>query len=471
MTTSTDDGTEQRSETTAPVTVTEPDRPRRLPVVLLSLVVIGVALRAVAVWLFHARQIEGLTVSYVDTARNLLAGDPFVVERGVEIMHPMGYSTVIALVQSTGLGDLHSVWVVTVIQALLDTSAIVLLYLAGRNLHSHRTGLWVAAVYAINPMAVLTCVQPNPEALSPFLMAAVLAAISAIWRPGARWWPLWVGLACGVGANFRSEYLLLFVGVVVYVALVGLFRQDWRRLLAMIAVVAACMAPMAIGTWAETGTARVNTTNSAGTMWQGLGELRDNPWGLRLGDDYVVWEAERQGFSSAWGPEANAYFKDEVEQALKDHPGYYADLVLTRRIPMVFDTELIRWNYAQYAYGIFELENNKAEYWAVRAQVGPVQAVRVAPALVVFSPEFGTVMEGWAYASFAAAIAYLLVNRRRPRQWLLVWLPLTYFVLALCVLKFVEPRQFFVLIPLYTLALGGVIGWVHDRLTRTPAES
>jgi 4-amino-4-deoxy-L-arabinose transferase-like glycosyltransferase len=424
----------------------------------------GLLVRALAYPLVVARSVAGITVSYFQSAADLVGGDPFRVAEGTELLHPFGYSFIIAAVQSvTGANDAWTLLVVTLMQLALDVSAIYLAYVVGRNLHSRRTGMWVAAAYAVNPLIVLAALQPNPEALSPFLMTAVLASASMVGRD-RRWW-LWAGLACGIAAQFRSEFLPLVGGVVLYVVLIGAWRGQMLRMVAMLAVAAACMLPFVLGTWAETGTPRVSTTNGWATAWQGLGEKADNPWGLKLGDKYCYLEAERMGYPTPWGPEANEHFKQEFVAAVKEHPGYYAKLVLLKRIPDVFDTQKARYNYLEYAVGVGNMYAALDQY-AVYRQEGIVSVVTEHPRLLVASNTAGLVLRASLWLSYAGLVLYVLVNIRKPRRWLLLTLPFAYIVLSLTVIKFVEPRQFFTLLPIYTIAVGAVAHQGWERLGR-----
>ncbi len=435
---------------------------------MLLILALGLLMRTVLAVLFHARQVEGLTVSYFDSARNLLDGDPFLVDKGVEILHPYGYSVLVLSVQVfTGDDDTATLIGLTGLQVVLDVVAIWLMYVAGRNLHSRRTGLWIAAIYALNPLIGLAVTQPMPEALSPLLIAALLASASAIWRDN-RLWGLWAGVTCGVAYHFRSEFLLLPVVLVVYVVLVRRLRHELRRLAALFLVTGLFVLPMAVGTWVETGTPRINTTNAGGTMWQALGERPDNPWGLKLGDQYVAEEAARLGFPSPWGPQANDHFKQEWKDAVEEHPGAYVDLVLTSRIPRVFDTKFIRWNFVQYAVGIWQVPSSIQRYAELR-QSGQVNVLRTDPRLFIVTEPVGLVIRGLALLSFWALVAYVVVNVRRPRQWLLLTLPTAYFIVTLCLIKFVEPRQFFCLLPIYTFAAGAVLERASSLLRRKAA--
>jgi hypothetical protein len=431
--------------------------------VLGALVLAGLALRTAFAGLFHARQVEGLTVSYFDSATALALGDPFRVAEGVEILHPYGYSVLIVAVRAvTGTDDTAALVVLAALQVVVDTSAILLMYVAGRNLHSPATGLWIAAVYALNPLIALAAVEPIPESLSPFLMAAFLASGSMIWCDRGRW-ALWAGVTCGVAAQFRSEFLLLPIVLAGYIVLMGRARVEVRRIAMMLGLVAAFMLPMVLGTWIQTGTPRVNTTNLGGTMWQALGEKPDNPWGLQLGDHYVVEESRRLGFPSPWGPEANDHFKREAIRDIRAHPGYFTDLVVRHRIPRVFDTEFARWNYVQYAVGIWQVDTSIARYDELREE-GLMSVASNDPRLVIVSGPVGSVIRALLTISYVALALYLIANLRRPRRLLLIALPFAYVVASLCLLKFVEPRQFFVLLPLYAFALGATMHWLWARV-------
>ncbi len=140
------------------------------------------------------------------------------------------------------------------------------------------------------------------------------------------------GFLFGIAANIRSEALLLGAllgaAMVAFGLLQGKFIVSFRRTLFFGAVIFISTLPWQLYSYKTVGEASMSATNSGGSMYLGLGLLRDNPWGIEDSDDFVADIASAQGLGSPWSYESNKYFKQEFSAAIREHSGSYAKRIV-----------------------------------------------------------------------------------------------------------------------------------------------
>ena len=140
------------------------------------------------------------------------------------------------------------------------------------------------------------------------------------------------GFLFGIAANIRSEALLLGAllgaATVAYGLLRGNFVVSFRRTLVFGAVIFFSTLPWQLYSYKTVGEPSMSATNSGGSMYLGLGLLRDNPWGIEDSDEFVADIANSHGLGSPWSYESNKYFKKEFSAAIREHPGSYAKRIV-----------------------------------------------------------------------------------------------------------------------------------------------
>jgi hypothetical protein len=145
--------------------------------------------------------------------------------------------------------------------------------------------------------------------------------------------PIWTfalaGALLGLGYHFRTE-LLLLAGLLAAALVVSVLRR--RRSAAAVAAFAVAFTAMLIPWLAYTGStlqqARLSTTNSGGSTYQGLGQLPSNPWGVEYSDDFVEAIAKAKGLGSPWSEASARYFTQRYFEAIRSHPTAFAKRVL-----------------------------------------------------------------------------------------------------------------------------------------------
>lgn len=127
----------------------------------------------------------------------------------------------------------------------------------------------------------------------------------------------------GLLVNFRSEFLLLpfALASVALARQLGGHRARWLLLSGgLLAGGVLFLTPWAIRSHALLGCWRLASTNGGGVLYVTLGQLPDNPWGLRHSDaeawDYVM----ARGEGSPWSPSGDLMLRAAWKECVATHP-------------------------------------------------------------------------------------------------------------------------------------------------------
>ena len=246
--------------------------------------------------------------------------------------HPFGYTLLVYGLYCVGNYS-GALFLTQAFQVLLDSSACLLIFVFARNVFGRRAALVAAWIYAVLPSAIIATMPLIPDALAPFFTALVLALASSA-RAGRGWVLIPTGLAAGLAAQFRPEFMLLLVPILVILLI---WRPGVRSTLAwcvgMFAAYFLVMTPWIVWTYQQTGYVRLAAGSVGGAMYEGLGELPDNPWGVTANDEWLARDALAHGFTSALAPDGSEYYLKLWKQAVRERPADYARLVLKTRLP------------------------------------------------------------------------------------------------------------------------------------------
>lgn len=145
------------------------------------------------------------TARYVDLAKRVAAGGPLAV-REPFYLSPL-YVYFLAGVFSTG----GSLLTARILQIVLGSLAVGLIYLVGREWFDRRVALLGAALLILTGFVTFSEVLILQSALDPFLVALSLYLVSRGWRGGARWPLAASGAALGLLALNRPNALVYSV--------------------------------------------------------------------------------------------------------------------------------------------------------------------------------------------------------------------------------------------------------------------
>jgi 4-amino-4-deoxy-L-arabinose transferase-like glycosyltransferase len=283
-------------------------------------------------------------------------------------------------------------------------------------------------------------VVAKPDSLGPFFAVAILAvavyeARSNVFRGFA------TGLVVGLGGYFRSE-VMIFCAIVPALFMMYL---PWRRtvllILGIVVGVTLTMVPWICWTYYKTGTPLVTSSNSGATMYQALGEKANNPWGITLKDGWVQAAAIQAGFSSAWTPGADAYFRRLFVQAVREHPMDYVRLVIMHRLP----------NALAVPYGSEWLRQGSFTFASFKANegLGVVEVIMKYPMKVLRGMWAEALMRLLALFLFCS-VGYVCITSRNG-LWLA--LPVVAVILSICLFKYAEARNLCTILPVEALAV------------------
>jgi 4-amino-4-deoxy-L-arabinose transferase-like glycosyltransferase len=193
---------------------------------------------------------------YAIVAANVCTGGGFAgADHGPEIVRPPLYPLfVCAIFRLTGTAPdaLRAAATlrpaldrVRLAQAVLDAIVCVLVFLIVRTIRpsSPWTATLAAGLYAVGPYNVFYTRALLAETLTTFLVtAALLLSVLGSARAAVRWWAL-AGLALGLAALARVEYVLFVPVIAVCAAAVRRDGSGHRRVAAVVAAALATLAP------------------------------------------------------------------------------------------------------------------------------------------------------------------------------------------------------------------------------------
>lgn len=259
-------------------------------------------------------------------------------------LHTQGTALIMAAVWKI-TGDQDYIYI-QLLQVLLASLATLLVWWIAMRLFARERAAWVAAfIWALHPPLAsfmrLPFYDPWAVLSTVALVALFLKAREQQWRTK---WLVAVGLAAGVGLNFRPPVLLLtlFLGAAVVPEL------GWKRAarvgLIPFAVGLLLMAPWTVRNAFEFGRFIPIHTGTGQVTWQGLGQ-RANDFGASEndGDTFALVQRERPDLKYGT-PQYDDYLMSKSVDAIKAHPGYYVTTVAWRVLQTTLLNRNINWS-------------------------------------------------------------------------------------------------------------------------------
>jgi 4-amino-4-deoxy-L-arabinose transferase-like glycosyltransferase len=228
-----------------------------------------------------------------------------------------------------------------VIQAIIDSFGVFLIFLIGKSLFDKRIGLISAFLFALNIPVARLAVSAIADSLIPFMMLLSLYFfIKAATKGSMKDYAL-TGIVIGLSTYLYPTilYLPIFFGL-------ALFIYNHRKSVTLlksikiVSIIIICtfliVAPWMIYISSNTTTKTPLSTTSAGGMWcgvwEGFGEFK-NPVGAVCNDTNVSEIVQKEfGYSDYHTLEANAFFKEKCIATIKEHPIWWVSIII-KRIP------------------------------------------------------------------------------------------------------------------------------------------
>ncbi len=293
---------------------------------------IALALRlAVAGWLcWHGHELYVWDERDYDTlALNLVRHRQFAFVPGEPTsLRPPLYPAALAAIYSVA-GE-RNYTAVRILQAILGTLSVWMIFVLARNLYDERTGIVAAVIFACYPSLVATTGLVLTETLFTFFLCAGCLLVQQALSKGGYGWFAALGAILALGALTRSVLWLFPPVLLVFMLTAGPRREVGRRFLqAMTAILAFALV---IAPWAYRNT-RLQKTFTAVDVMGGrnfmMGNYEHTPFDR-------PWDAIAMSGDQAWHvvlrakmPEAQGVTQGQLDKLalkyslryVKEHPG------------------------------------------------------------------------------------------------------------------------------------------------------
>jgi 4-amino-4-deoxy-L-arabinose transferase-like glycosyltransferase len=358
-------------------------------------------------------------------------------------------------------GDQHYVYV-QLVQLALDLAMVGVVFVLSMRLFGRRgAALTSAGLYAALPTTAGLARIPHVDVWAVhFTAVLMLLTLRALDSDAGR--SRLLALAVGAGAAVYFRPFAVLIPVVVALCFRGVPGR--RRLVVIAAPVVAAvlaLAPWAVRNAVQLDGRVVTQTGTGQALWEGFGEIADNPMGAVL-DDAITGRqviAERPDIRPGT-VEYDAFLLAKARRAIVDHPLFYARLLAYRLYRSTLGLRQGAW--------VEGLESPSA--WTVRT-------ARPKASMPLFAPVPTLLWLIYLFAEpliAAAAIVTAISLRRRYPNALVVTAAVTVAIIAPYIAIHVTPRYVApVLVPAVMLAgLGLQIAWASRRSwRRLPARA
>ena len=347
-------------------------------------------------------------------------------------VHPPGYSLLLLLLYRTT----NYTWMIRsihVIQTAADALAGLLLYFFVRNLFGSNPALVALWIYALLPSPIVLTLRLQPDAFSCFFAAAILALATYIQAGGARY-ALLTGAVVGLASQFRAEFILWSVIILCALAVSPTSGRAKLRLAAAV-LVAQFVVLLPYAFWAKrvTGHPLLAPSDGGSTMYQALGEKPQNPWGITLQDQWIEADAVKRGFSSAWSPEAEAFYRSAFFAAIQAHPVSFLKLIVIHRLPVALVPPFSSGRYNPSGFNLWDIQKKEGlTRWGVMLKYPRLVFTNLWPLVLM------------AMLSFVLLVGMLTAVVLYRRDWdRIAWIVIPWLITvsALSFAKQIEPRN------------------------------
>ncbi len=226
-------------------------------------------------------------------------------------------------------------WIsIRLLQILIDTGMIFLMFTMGMCVWNRTTGLFAAGLYAVLIPQIELAVRPHRDAwvTFAFIVSTFFLLQLTLSRQKRKEVLIAVGIAFVVAltAWLRSTILVY----VVVLALTMFFLKSFRRATMLSAIVitvfVALLSPLLVRNCTAFGKFMVTRGAVWHSFWAGVGQFR-NPYGMKESDEFIVKYFQQRYPSAHYGtPEYEDVLKDKALKLLSEHPWWYASTVFRR---------------------------------------------------------------------------------------------------------------------------------------------
>lgn len=227
---------------------------------------------------FHGRGMLGVLPHYMDFKQIILSGFDATAVPGASLTFPMwGYGWVFLLTENK-----------IVILVFQNIFAIFSIWFCFRLIEENKylpsgamTLAKVSMIVAVPWYALHSLLWPYSISNNLILLTLVLFVKAISSEQKTTYMILISGLFFGVALNFRSDYYLFPVGLILIIGILTKFNKTFLQKSALwLALIYFTLVPWGIYTKATTGHFLITSTNSGAVLYMGLGSLPGNKWGI-----------------------------------------------------------------------------------------------------------------------------------------------------------------------------------------------
>jgi 4-amino-4-deoxy-L-arabinose transferase-like glycosyltransferase len=249
---------------------------------------------------------------YVDAARRLLSGDGF----DPDYRRVPGYP---ALLAALGGVSPDSVLWLRLSQAALTATGVAFTFLLGDRLVGRTAGFAAAAVYALDPLLVVSAALLYPEAAAALILAGVALAAWESAQRDSKSWAATAGALLGLLALFRPVALALVPVTAIWIAWVAPAPTP-RRLIHAALVTLACL--LMLGPWTYRNYqlhGRLIPVSLVGTRTAGISRAESQAQGV-TGPLLGRASEDPAGFAKRVGREFAHFWELTPQRLVTDNP-------------------------------------------------------------------------------------------------------------------------------------------------------
>lgn len=304
-------------------------RHERRTLVLLFLFALLLRLAYIGLFVGFATPPEYDGIGYNQLAEGLLTGQGYVNYWGEPTaFRPPVYPIFLAGIYTvTG----QSLAAVRLLQALLDSITVLLIYGIARHLFGARVALLAALGTALYPMLIYETGLIIPETLSYTLQFAAILLLLQMNKGGHRALPLWSGLLIGLTVLARPTAALWAPLILLWIIIwPGLMRRRWEKLALTVAGLTMVFAPWVLRNALALGAFVPISSNSAVNIWCGNNPLAD---GGSVQPTQETWNGADyptrglHGWAGLSEVESNQRFADQGLTWMRENPAMFARLI------------------------------------------------------------------------------------------------------------------------------------------------
>jgi len=375
----------------------------KIKILLLVALVIGFGLRlALALTMDNKISWEDES-DYLDLAQKLSNGEGYVLADGSPTaFRAPGYPAFLALLR---LGGLTSPLAVRIVQVLLATIMLWLVYRLGSELMNRAAGLTGAALTAIYPYYILMPATLLAETLFTILLLAALLLFHISLRTGRGTLLLCSAVLMGFAILTRPAAWALGGGILFWLLFITRYPTGQRLGLAALFFVAVLLT---VAPWMTRNYVRLGSfalaTNGGRNFWLGNNSAAT----INTGSNIVLDAEMNRNIENAAGETARErIYYDEAFRHIQNHPRQFVFLT--------FNKALAFWRWTPSPVTENNYARNNLLTWLSLLSVGPVFILAVAGYILV-SAELRSKIYLWLImAFFYTAIHALYISKVRFR--------------------------------------------------------